>query len=53
MNLSSTIVMVPRSECDKALKELARDSVQSRFSALQQNEGHHIVPLELMALCRL
>ena len=39
MNLSSTIVMVPRSECDKALKELARDSVQSRFSALQQNEG--------------
>ena len=39
MNLSSTIVMVPRKDCDKALKELARDSVQSRFSALQQNEG--------------
>ena len=39
MNLSSTIVMVPRSECDKALKELTRDNVQSRFSALQQNEG--------------
>ena len=39
MNLSSTIVMVPRSECGKALKELARDNVQSRFSALQQNEG--------------
>ena len=37
MNLSSTIVMVPRKDCDKALKELARDSVQSRFSALQQN----------------
>ena len=39
MNLSSTIVMIPRSDCDKALKDLARDSVQSRFSALQQNEG--------------
>lgn len=39
MNLSSTIVMIPREDCDKAIKDLARDSVQTRFSALESNIG--------------
>jgi len=55
MNLSSTIVMIPRDECKTALQNskehnnnkivsgaieaLARDKVQARFSGLQPNEG--------------
>ena len=55
MNLSSTIVMIPRDECNKAIENskkantgeikggaieaLARDSVQARFSGLQSNDG--------------
>ncbi|MEC7735658.1 MAG: pyrroloquinoline quinone-dependent dehydrogenase [Pseudomonadota bacterium] len=55
MNLSSTIVMIPRDECNTAIENskksnnkeivegaigaLARDSVQARFSGLQGNEG--------------
>ena len=55
MNLSSTIVMIPREKCDevvdnskkqtplgytaRAIEVLARDRVQARFSGLQANEG--------------
>ena len=55
MNLSSTIVMIPRDVCNKAMENsekantgeikggaieaLARDSVQARFSGLQSNDG--------------
>ncbi len=55
MNLSSTIVMIPREKCDevvnnskkqasgeytaRAIEVLARDRVQARFSGLQPNDG--------------
>jgi len=39
MNLASLIVMIPRKDCDKALEDLAKDKIQSRFTALETNTG--------------
>ncbi len=39
MNLASTIKMIPREDCGKALKELANDKVQGAMSAIEENIG--------------
>ena len=39
MNLASTIKMIPREECGRAINELASDDVQGGMSAIEQNLG--------------
>ena len=44
--------MVPRSDCDKALKELAEMMFNQDFQHYNKMKELHIVLLEHMALCR-
>jgi len=39
MNIASTLTMIPREDCDKAIDELARDKVQSKASVVEPNLG--------------
>jgi len=39
MNLASTIKMIPRADCGKAIKDLANDRVQGAMSAIEENSG--------------
>ena len=39
MNLASTLTMIPRKDCDKAIEDLARDKIQSRSSIVEPNLG--------------
>ena len=39
MNLASTLTMIPRKDCDKAINDLARDKVQSKASVVEPNLG--------------